>query len=331
VGFDRDRVRESRSRSSLVPLGLGSVFGVGIGNSNKPAKKKVAPAKIIRTGFGVQIALWLALGLTLAAGSIYLGWTVLGRPHIAAHEPQLPTDVFLDLLRISLTIVAGVGGIVALVVAYRKQRLGEAQHQREDSAARREDQKMYSERFSKASELLGSERSAMRLAGVYAMASLADDWKVGRQTCIDVLCAYLRMPHKPLNDPPLDKLAARHPRPFERQNWRSAILSDTSLKPSEEHQVRSTIVRVIVEHLQLDRDAPWFGHNFNLSGTVLDSPDFVDAHFEDCFLDFGDSLLYGKIDFTGSKFINTEVSFSSTIIAGVARSSCANSTALRWH
>jgi hypothetical protein len=34
----------------------------------------------------------------------------------------------------------------------------------------------------------------VRLAGVYAMARLADDWEDQRQTCIDVLCAYLRMP-----------------------------------------------------------------------------------------------------------------------------------------
>jgi len=29
------------------------------------------------------------------------------------------------------------------------------------------------------------------------MAGLADDWKVNRQICIDVLCAYLRMPYEP--------------------------------------------------------------------------------------------------------------------------------------
>jgi hypothetical protein len=28
-------------------------------------------------------------------------------------------------------------------------------------------------------------------------AVLADDWQENRQTCVDVLCAYLRMPYKP--------------------------------------------------------------------------------------------------------------------------------------
>ena len=29
------------------------------------------------------------------------------------------------------------------------------------------------------------------------MAGLADDWPENRQTCVDVLCAYLRMPYEP--------------------------------------------------------------------------------------------------------------------------------------
>ena len=39
--------------------------------------------------------------------------------------------------------------------------------------------------------------AAVRLAGVYAMAGLADDWPENRQTCVDVLCGYLRMPYEP--------------------------------------------------------------------------------------------------------------------------------------
>jgi hypothetical protein len=50
------------------------------------------------------------------------------------------------------------------------------------------------ERFATAAEQLGSDKPAVRPAGVYAMAGLADDWEENRQTCVDVLCAYLRMP-----------------------------------------------------------------------------------------------------------------------------------------
>jgi hypothetical protein len=50
------------------------------------------------------------------------------------------------------------------------------------------------ERFATAAEQLGSDKPAVRLAGVYAMAGLADDWEENRQTCVHVPCAYLRMP-----------------------------------------------------------------------------------------------------------------------------------------
>jgi hypothetical protein len=53
------------------------------------------------------------------------------------------------------------------------------------------------ERFATAAEQLADNKPpAVRLAGVYAMAGLADDWEENRQTCVDVLCAYLRMPYE---------------------------------------------------------------------------------------------------------------------------------------
>jgi hypothetical protein len=53
----------------------------------------------------------------------------------------------------------------------------------------------FNERFTTAADQLGSDKPAVRLAGLYAMAGLADDWEAKRQTCVDVLCAYLRMPY----------------------------------------------------------------------------------------------------------------------------------------
>jgi hypothetical protein len=79
--------------------------------------------------------------------------------------------------------------VIALTVAYRRQRLSEIEVDREDA-------KLYNERFAAAADQLSSERAANRLAGVYAMAVLADEWGPGRQTCVNVLCAYLRMPYE---------------------------------------------------------------------------------------------------------------------------------------
>lgn len=49
-------------------------------------------------------------------------------------------------------------------------------------------------RYQDAAEQLGHDKPTVRLAGVYAMGRLADDWPEQRQVCIEVLCAYLAMP-----------------------------------------------------------------------------------------------------------------------------------------
>jgi ClpP class serine protease len=88
------------------------------------------------------------------------------------------------------------------------------------------------ERFATAAEQLGSDKPAVRLAGVYAMAGLADDWEENRQTCVDVLCAYLRLPYEP--DPGEDAL------PEKRLDFHGS------------REVRHTVIRVITAHLRAD-------------------------------------------------------------------------------
>jgi len=86
------------------------------------------------------------------------------------------------------------------------------------------------ERFDTVAEQLGSDKPpAVRLAAVYAMAGLADDWQDHRQMCVDVLCAYLRMPYEPGpgDDAPAEKRLA--------------------FQASRE--VRHTVIRVITAHL----------------------------------------------------------------------------------
>src|SRR5690606_34616072 len=122
----------------------------------------------------------------------------------------------LSALKFAGGLVLGVGGSVALVVAYRRQRLGEEEHLRQDQASLRDRTRLYNERFARAADQLGSERAAVRLAGIYAMAGLGDDWEEGRQACIDVLCAYLRMPFRPQGSlPTFERPTHARPRPWE--------------------------------------------------------------------------------------------------------------------
>jgi hypothetical protein len=114
-----------------------------------------------------------------------VGTTLVGalRGAISLHDA-------VGVLQLVFASVAGAGALVALIVAYRRQKITEA-----DSVHDRT--RVFNERFTAITAQFGDPQPAVRLAGVHAMAGLADDWQANRQTCIDVLCAYLRMPYEP--------------------------------------------------------------------------------------------------------------------------------------
>jgi hypothetical protein len=275
---------------------------------NNPSQNlsPVEDHRVLRSRIGTQVLVWLLIALALAGATIWTGWQLLGQPTIKSEPDSLEPSVLIELVKVALALVAGLGGVLALVVAYRRQRLGEAEHNRQEAAARREDQKQYSDRFAKATEQLGSERSAIRLAGVYALGSLSDDWPAGRQTCIDVLCAYLRMPYRQREAPPMNNVPPPRSGLPQIYKWQAAISTSAVHDPNEEYQVRSAIVRVIVDHLNPQADHPWFGHEFDLSGGVFEELYLEGATFKDCHLNLRDSFLYGEvwlseITFTGGR------------------------------
>ncbi|MET8212815.1 hypothetical protein ABZT51_44110 [Streptomyces sp. NPDC005373] len=113
----------------------------------------------------------------------------------AENTSKKPVDV-QDVIKTTITVLTLMGAVLAGLYAYRKQLL-------EEGASHRADETQFAERYAKAAEQLGHDQPAVRLAGVYAMARLADDWTEQRQVCVDVLCAYLRMPYQP-DDTQLD-------------------------------------------------------------------------------------------------------------------------------
>ena len=142
------------------------------------------------------VILAVVLALCIASASFYLGWRYVLQPAQPGGRPPV-TDV-LDLLKVALAVAGGIGAVAALVVALRRQRLNEAEHYISIASDRREETRVFNERFVAASNLLGaSDSAAVRMSGVYALAGLANDWNAGRQSCIDVLCGYLRLPYDP--------------------------------------------------------------------------------------------------------------------------------------
>jgi hypothetical protein len=91
------------------------------------------------------------------------------------------------------------------------------------------------------------------------MAGLADDWEENRETCVDVLCGYLRMPYEP--DPGQD------------------VQEPQELAFRAVREVRYTVIRVITAHLTRDAAESWRGLNFDFSGVVFDCGDFRGAQF----------------------------------------------------
>ena len=157
------------------------------------------------------------------------------------------------------------------------------------------------ERFATAADKLGGDKpAAVRLAGVYAMAGLADDWPENRQTCVDVLCAYLRLPYDP---DPGDAAA-----PAERAAYRA------------NREVRHTIIRLIGAHLRAGAGASsrpaalvsWQDLNFDFTGVVFDGGDFFNVTFSGRIVNFRDAdFSGGEVDFSHATFSGGAVSFVS--------------------
>jgi hypothetical protein len=165
------------------------------------------------------------------------------------------------------------------------------------------------ERFATAASQLGGDKPpAIRLAGVYAMAGLADDWPENRQTCVDVLCAHLRMPYYP--DPGQDAPEGQ------RLAYRANL------------EVRLTVIRVITAHLKDGAAVSWQGLNFDFTGAVFDGGDFRGAEFsggEVLFagakftsgtVSFAGARFDSTVDFTSARFFGSWVSFNGAKFAG---------------
>ena len=154
------------------------------------------------------------------------------------------------------------------------------------------------ERFDTVAGQLGSDKPpAVRLAAVYAMAGLADDWQDHRQMCVDVLCAYLRMPYEPGpgDDAPVGKRLA--------------------FQASRE--VRYTVIRVITAHLNGTAPVSWCGLNFDFAGAVFDGGDFSGAKLSGGTVNFtGAEFSGGMVSFAGAEFSGGTVSFAGARFSG---------------
>ena len=234
-----------------------------------------------------KFPLVVAVAMVIAAAGVIIVFIWPVTDLIASHDVGLITgptraaalQTAREAVRTQmLTLGAGVFAAGALVYTAWNFRLSR-------STFRATEKRVLNERFIAITAQLGDDKAAVQLAGVHAMAGLADDWEENRQTCIDVLCAYLRLPYAP---DPGDGAAA-----------------EKRLVFRADREVRHTVIRVIAAHLRPDAPTPWQGLRFDFNSVIFDGGDFGRAQFSG-----------GLVSFVGAQFSGGEVSFGFAEFSG---------------
>lgn len=217
----------------------------------------------------------------------------------------------LEAIRTAGTIVIGSGGSIALWLAVRRQRTAELAVAQKDRELRQKDldhahvvrdavERRVTELYTMAAAQLGSEHAPVRIAGIYALERLAQNNPDQRQVIVNVLCAYLRMPHA------TDDTGSTEPDP------------DRELRGVQERQVRLTAQRLLGTHLRPGHsgDAFWPGITLDLAGATLFDFDLGRCHPHSATFEgaqFHGPAVFGLAEFTGP------VSFHNARFTGGAR------------
>jgi hypothetical protein len=245
-------------------------------------------------------ALWALVGLggvLVIVFALVLGpWLFTRQPPgrlSAEQELKAKNDVRTTLVQ-ALAGLAVAGGLIVTYRTYRQNRV-------------EQDRTYERELYAQAVEQLGHDQAPVRLGALYSLESLAQDRPQRRQTVVDVLCAYLRMPYVPPagHEPAADHGSARQ----------SAAILPSVHDPAQELQVRQTAQRLLSTHLvrppdtsgeDAQRRAPspnetfWPGISLDLTGASLVEFDLGGASVVDA--SFTKTIFTGLARFNGATF-----------------------------
>ena len=184
----------------------------------------------------------------------------------------------LDLVKVSLTTIGGIGGTGYLVIKYRER--ASAERAERDAEQDRAEQRLLS-----GVQQLGSGSPQVRIAGVYSLADVADTYRGEyRQRVVSILCGYLRT---------------------QRGEWRTIVNEQDGPEQSSEEKVyvshdgavESTVLEVLVRHLRKRCEKK--KHREAVTQLVED-----DQLWCDCTIDLHDAVLTEIADFRGATFTN---------------------------
>ena len=215
----------------------------------------------------LAIAFWTLLSVACYTA---LSWLWGGR-FLAGWTNEKPLT-FKELLSTTLAAVGGIGAVGYLVIKYREQASTEREevHQNEGEA----DKKLNS-----AIQQLGSRSPQVRIAGVYALADVADTYGSEihgvdyNKRAVEILCGYLRTVRSE-NDKPVESAVL-------------SILSNHTTPPENS--------------LSNKKIGPWSRYTIDLRGAILkETINFQGACIAS--LDCRQAEFYGKADFTNTHF-----------------------------
>src|SRR3954451_14988723 len=198
--------------------------------------------------------LWALAGVATAGLVLFVLW---GGPWLFTRHPssdltdsealKAQNDVRTTLVQ----TVAGLAVAAGAVVTYRTFRQNQldqaSRHDREERTYKLNESQQVTDTYTKAVEQLGHDQAPVRLGAMYSLERLAQDNPPRRQTIVDVLCAYLRMPYSPS---PLGESAADHGNGASTGTARPATASAPRHDPAQELQVRQTAQGILADHLR---------------------------------------------------------------------------------
>ncbi|SCL67496.1 Pentapeptide repeat-containing protein [Micromonospora peucetia] len=230
-----------------------------------------------------------ALVAVAAAASVYLLLSLVKGVGNQAEEVRLQ----IEAIKTGLTVGAGTGGALALLLTARRQWLSEREHllqiRTSQVTERDAEERRITDLYAKAAELLGHDRPSARIAALYALSRLGENNPSHRNTVVNLICGYLRLA------PPID-LAEASPWLFR-----------------DELEVRYTAQRILKSHLAGSDAARWEPVELDLTGATL-----YDFDIEECRLRRG--IFRGCIFQGRSKFshvhIAEDIRFEGACFAG---------------
>ncbi|MFB9432319.1 pentapeptide repeat-containing protein [Streptoalloteichus tenebrarius] len=260
-----------------------------------------------------------------------------------------------DLVKTALSVGAGTGGVVALVLASRRQWSTEQAHRLSERTSQITEhdatERRITELYTKAAEQLGSDKHVVRLAGLYALERLAQNNPEHRQTIVNLLCGYLRTPYTPPPETGDRTGSANVERPLvtnknqrkrlARPHGRDTAPKNPSRREAElERDVRLAAQRILAAHLRPTYDSDGIPTNksfwpevltLDLTRATLIEIDLRACHIP--FANFDWSIFTGHatferttftddVSFVGATF-DCETRFSGTVFEGFTLFPCA--------